>query len=880
MIKNLRRFGVGSMLTLALLATSFVGQAQTIDPVAEGKITPDLYQLMQSRGPAAPVASGGLIVETNQVIVDGKIAIEAVANNGDGQGLLNQLNALGLTEGVAYKGMIFGYMPIDKLGELKNVQSLHFARSYYKPATNTGSVTSQGDAALKADVGRTTYGVTGAGTKVGVISDSYNALGGAPAGVASDDLPAGVQIIDDFTTGTDEGRAMAEIVHDVAPGAAIAFNTANRGQAGFAKGIQDLAAAGCQIIVDDVIYFAEPFFQDGIIAQAVDDVVNNKGVTYFSAAGNQARSSYQKAFSNSGITLSGGVAHDLGGGDVYQRITIPAGGRLQMIFQWDDPFLSAGGAGAKTNMDILVYLTNGTLLTQTTTNNITTGDPVEGVTLTNNGATSAAIDVVFIKRAGPDPTLIKWVNFGSRGIIIEADTKSGASYGHANATRAISVGATPFYNTPALNSALTTAVIEPFSSAGGTPILFNTAGIRLDAPVTRQKPEITSVDGGNNTFFGSDTNLDPDNFPNFFGTSAAAPHAAAVAALMKQKAPTITSAAILSTLENTALDMDDPSTPSFDTGFDFGTGYGFIQADRALGATQTITGTFSITGVTTVSCTTLSAGSRMISFTPQYAGVNGQPVSFSVANELLPTTAPGPYSLRVYTDNPVITLKATQSGTAGEASFSYNWLIACGGSTTPTPPTPPTTSAFSITGVTTINCPEVAPGARLLTFSPRYSGLNGQPVSFSVANELLPTTAPGPYSLRVYTDNPVITLKATQSGTAGEASFSYNWLVACNGGTPGSARVGAGSELTSKLKATILPNPVTQEFRIRIEGAQDQSVRLELSDLSGHSMLNKSVDVSSDDHQESLRFSQPGRGMYLLRVSTGQQAVTLKVIRE
>jgi hypothetical protein len=44
--------------------------------------------------------------------------------------------------------------------------------------------------------------------------------------------------------------------------------------------------------------------------------------------------------------------------------------------------------------------------------------------------------------------------------------------------------------------------------------------------------------------------------------------------------------------------------------------------------------------------------------------------------------------------------------------------------------------------------------------------------------------------------------------------------------------------------------------------------------------LNRSVEVSSDDHQESVRFSQPGRGLYLLRVSTGQQSLTLKVIRE
>ena len=81
---------------------------------------------------------------------------------------------------------------------------------------------------------------------------------------------------------------MAEIVHDVAPGAEIAFNTADFGQAAFAQGIVDLSNIGCQVIVDDIYYLAEPYFQDGIIAQAIDKVVK-EGVTYFSAAGNSTQ---------------------------------------------------------------------------------------------------------------------------------------------------------------------------------------------------------------------------------------------------------------------------------------------------------------------------------------------------------------------------------------------------------------------------------------------------------------------------------------------------------------------------------------------------------------------------------------------------------------
>ena len=100
-----------------------------------------------------------------------------------------------------------------------------------------------------------------------------------------------------------------------------------------------------------------------------------------------------------------------------------------------------------------------------------------------------------------------------------------------------------------------------------------------------------------------------------------------------------------------------------------------------------------------------------------------------------------------------------------------------------TPATPPPTTDFTIAGVTQVSCETISAGQRRLTFSPQYTGLTRQSVSFSVSNELVPTTNPGPYTLNLYTDNPTITLKATQTGTATAASFAYNWLSACSGGT-------------------------------------------------------------------------------------------------
>ncbi len=108
-------------------------------------------------------------------------------------------------------------------------------------------------------------------------------------------------------------------------------------------------------------------------------------------------------------------------------------------------------------------------------------------------------------------------------------------------------------------------------------------------------------------------------------------------------------------------------------------------ATATLTVNPAVSSPFAITGVTTVSCQVLSASQRRVSFNPRYAGLDGTPVSFSVVNEMLPTTNPGPYSLDLYTDNSVITLSGTQSG--ANTLFAYNWLSACSSSTANTPPT-------------------------------------------------------------------------------------------------------------------------------------------------------------------------------------------------
>lgn len=564
--------------------------------------------------------------------------IDAIAR-GDGRVLLGNLETLGLQRGVVFGQQVSGLLPFASIDDIAVLTNLVSAQPAWKPWTNVGSTSSQGDAGTRADEARSTFGVAGTGVTVGVLSDSFDTGPGSYlADILSGDLPPGITVIQDFPGGTDEGRAMLQIVHDVAPGASLAFATAFGGQANFAQNILQLAAAGASVIVDDVIYFAEPMFQDGVIAQAVDLAVSS-GVAYFSSAGNNARQSYQSDFNGDGpialgtsagcpVTFSG-AAHDfdLGPGvDIQQSVTIPIGASVQFSFQWDQPFATAspvpgGSPGAASDIDIYLTDSAGTTALACGVNPNIGGDPVEVFNFVNATA-STQFNIVIKHFAGPAPGLIKYVWFGPMQPI-EFDTMSSTVYGHANAAGAEAVGAAFFSLTPEFG--VSPPVVEPFSSAGAspnstplrTPILFTPLG----APIfeLRDKPEIVAPDGVNNTFFGSDVALDADPFPNFFGTSAAAPHAAAVAALMHELVPGIAPDDVYSALERTTIDMNDPKTPGFDVGFDFATGFGLIDALTALGAVNTVPrlpvnpcGIPSISGTAAVEDDPVHAGKKML----------------------------------------------------------------------------------------------------------------------------------------------------------------------------------------------------------------------------------------------------------------------------
>jgi hypothetical protein len=220
---------------------------------------------------------------------------------------------------------------LDSLPELIN-----YCRPAFPPLSNSGIVNSAGDTALYSHFARNGFGVSGEGIKLGVISNSFNTIPGNPAQIDRDngDLPD-VEVLREYPYGrsTDEGRAMLQLAHDEAPGAQLAFRTGFVGPGDFAEGIKALRDDGCNIIVDDVTYITEPFFRDGVVAKAVNEVAAS-GVSYFTAAGNYGNKSYASAFHPVPAPAGfNGVAHDFGGGDIYQNISLPAG-TYTLVLQW------------------------------------------------------------------------------------------------------------------------------------------------------------------------------------------------------------------------------------------------------------------------------------------------------------------------------------------------------------------------------------------------------------------------------------------------------------------------------------------------------------------------------------------------------------------
>ena len=463
-------------------------------------------------------------------------------------------------------------MTLAAMETLAEDAAVRFIRPAFKPMLQ-GTVINEGDGAHAADQARSQFSVDGSGVTVGVISDSVDALGDLQT---SGELPPGVTVLpgQSGNPGSSEGTALLEIVHDIAPGADLLFATGSGGEAQFAQNILDLQAAGADIIVDDVVYFTESAFQDGIVAQAVDTVAG-LGTLVFSSAGNSGNlndgqsgvweGEYVGAALPAPLTGAGIDAHDFGGGDTGNAITFDSPAFFTL--QWSNP-----NAGATDDYDLYLLDAGMTTVINASTNTQSgTQDPIEGM---DSGFVDDTGNVlVIVKFSGDD----QFLHLNTHRGRLEHGT-DGQLFGHAGAEGAIAVAASNVAN--ASGGVFTGGPanpVEPFSSDGPRRIFFESDGTPVSGTgaqravegsvfITRQKPDITAADGIQTTTPG---------FSPFFGTSAAAPVAAGMAALLRELASATTLDELLQMFEQIALDIEA-------TGIDRDSGFGIPLATDML----------------------------------------------------------------------------------------------------------------------------------------------------------------------------------------------------------------------------------------------------------------------------------------------------------
>jgi hypothetical protein len=503
--------------------------------------------------------------------IDGKyVTIDAVANDGDGARLLGELRRLGLTHGAFYGGMASGEIPIAKLGTMSRLADLGFAQ---EDALLTNKLSPLPPQDVKA-LGSTAAGVVttkgghlidGTGVTVGIISDSFNTLGARETmrtDIAKGLLPADTHILQDFPHGTDEGRALGQIIHEIAPGASLLFATAYYGEASFAENIIRLAQAGAKVIIDDVGYFDEPAYQDGVIAQAVDYVTSHYGVTYLSAAGNDAGNGYEGAFTP-GVHHGGRIFDNFTPGarhpHYYLPVLVPAHDDIVFILEWAQPAASASpGRGALSELDLILAKAGGAAVS--VSNSHTRGhDPFQGIEFFNTDNVAHVMFLAVAKKGhGPIPADFKLMALDNgAGAILgsySSNINHGTIYGHAAAAGAVSIGADFIGDTP--NYGVVPLRSEPYSSLGPTNIWFQPNGLPYPTPLERPGPGLMAPDGADTSFLGFQIN-DGDRLPNFFGTSASVAAAGAVDALVREADPLLTAEQGINILQVTAFPQPD-----------------------------------------------------------------------------------------------------------------------------------------------------------------------------------------------------------------------------------------------------------------------------------------------------------------------------------
>ncbi|MGH2936704.1 MAG: S8 family serine peptidase [Solirubrobacterales bacterium] len=658
------------MLFFSLVLIAFAAAPPVASAVQASPLSPRLVVLsspqVRSLGPArqsrrvglTPSGAGSLLRHGNRVVVNVRFGSGAAASTE----ALKAAGANVITVSPEYQTVAVAALPsqLRRLAAVPGVEGVQEVITPFTSAAATcpqGAVVSEGDRQLEAARARNDFGVDGSGVTVGILSDSFNQWKGAPASepgdVATGDLPGpgnpcgferAVKVVTPFIPGAypepgeepenppepgeesaDEGRGMAQIVHDLAPGADIDFASAFNGELAFAKGIRDLYNEGARVIADDVAYFNEPFFQDGPIADAVNEVVAG-GANYFSSAGNDNLKNAE------GLNIGSIEAPEFremecpaalpaeyetcmnfnpepGKEDNTWGVTLEEGAPLYVDLQWAQPW-----DGVTTDLDMFVLNEEGELKGRAfNTPNTEPGRqqpyefiPYEGGIKEETGEGNEEKMQVVIARCdvacgeeraeeeiepgvkpyegtvgGDDGTpRLKVAIFNNGGGVTESEypeSKDGdvvgpTIFGHTAAASAVSVAA--------INVG-TNEEPEFYSSRGPVVHLFGPVAGTTPAPSIGEqviaKPNVTASDCGSTTFF---FGFSEGGF-HFCGTSAAAPHAAAIAALIRSANPGASNAQVRADLEATARPVGSVATGFFAS---TAIGAGLLDADSAVAA--------------------------------------------------------------------------------------------------------------------------------------------------------------------------------------------------------------------------------------------------------------------------------------------------------
>lgn len=439
-------------------------------------------------------------------------------------------------------------------------------------------------------------GVTGAGVTIGVISTGVATRATA---IAAGELPA----ITVFNTGTgDEGTAMLEIVHDMAPGATLLYDdgagTGPTRDVRHANALLNLAANGAQVIAEDLRFDAQPAFQQGLVA-TFREFVAASGVSVHSSSGNRGDDHAGRipavgtgtgpdgnifAAPPPGCTFAPNNLVDIdGSGDNTFDVTL--GANTNITLQWSEPraIFPTVGQGGFTNLDLIVFNQAGTacLAESVAVQGAGLGDTIEQISLPAAGVVGRiAINVRANASAVAVPTLdLRWSGMQNEldatvaaGSIDPDKNYSGLAWS-IGAVNAIG-GAQETYSSQGPVTLLQTTVCQgggvgPCTGAAG-PAQQNFQGLDL---MGTDNVQVSGVGPFGN---GTCPAVNPRDCV-FTGTSAAAPHTAACDALVREVlGATATNAAVRARLAGTATDLGPP-------GEDSQSGAGVVDCFEALG---------------------------------------------------------------------------------------------------------------------------------------------------------------------------------------------------------------------------------------------------------------------------------------------------------